>query len=53
MPGRMCVRVEIVLLDTGCELTLTHEMQPNWAENASGIEAGWAGILDGLAATLS
>lgn len=47
------VIIEIVPLDTGCELTLTHEMKLEWADYASRTEAGWIGILDGLAATLS
>jgi uncharacterized protein YndB with AHSA1/START domain len=46
------VTVEIVPLETGCELTLTHEMKPEWGEYAGRAEAGWAGILDGLAASL-
>jgi len=46
------VTVEIVPLETGCELTLTHEMRPEWAEYAGRAEAGWIGILDGLAAIL-
>jgi hypothetical protein len=32
---------------------LTHEPPPDWADYKSRIEAGWTGILDGLAATLS
>ena len=43
------VTIEIVPLGTGCELTLTHEMKPEWTEYAS---RGWIMVLDGLAATL-
>jgi uncharacterized protein YndB with AHSA1/START domain len=43
------VAIDIVPLETGCELTLTHEVAAEWAEGA--VE-GWTGILDGLAATL-
>lgn len=45
------VIIDIVALGTGCELTLTHErVLPDYS---SRTQAGWAGILDGLAATLS
>jgi Activator of Hsp90 ATPase homolog 1-like protein len=45
--------IEIVPDGAGCQLTLTHEMKPERAEYASRTEAGWASILDRLAATLS
>ncbi len=43
------VTVEIAPRDSGCELTLTHEMDAKWAEYASRTENGWAtmiGVLD-------
>jgi uncharacterized protein YndB with AHSA1/START domain len=44
------VTVEIVPLESGCQLTLTHEdVLPEWA---SATEAGWTMILDTLARTL-
>jgi uncharacterized protein YndB with AHSA1/START domain len=44
------VTVDIVPLDTGCELTLTHEgVLPDYAART---ESGWGKILDALAATL-
>jgi uncharacterized protein YndB with AHSA1/START domain len=46
------VTVEIVPLDGGCEVTLTHEMRPDMAEHAGRAEEGWTGVLEGLAATL-
>jgi uncharacterized protein YndB with AHSA1/START domain len=46
------VAIDIVPLETGCELTLTHEMKPEWAEYAGRTEQGWAGILEGLAAAV-
>ena len=46
------VSIDIVPLETGCELTLTHEMKPEWAEYADRTSAGWTTILDGLAAAL-
>lgn len=46
------VSLDIVPLETGCELTLTHEMRPEWAPYAGRTTEGWAGILEGLAAVL-
>ena len=46
------VVVEIAPLDAGCELTLTHEMSPEWAEYTDRAREGWTGILDGLAAAV-
>lgn len=46
------VRIEIAVHGDGCELTLSQEIQPAWADLASSIEAGWTGILAGLAAAL-
>ena len=43
------VTVDIVPRDGGCELTLTHEMDPKWAEYASRTQAGWTKMLDALA----
>ncbi|HEX5870315.1 MAG TPA: SRPBCC domain-containing protein [Longimicrobium sp.] len=46
------VAIDIVPLETGCELTLTHEMKPEWAEYAERTEAGWTGMMEGLARAL-
>ena len=46
------VAIVVVPVDSGCELTLTHELDPKWAEDAGRTEAGWIGILDGLAKVL-
>ncbi len=44
------VTIEITPLDTGCELSLTHEnVDPHYVTNT---ERGWATLLDGLAALL-
>ena len=51
-PESSRVIVDIVPLDTGCELTLTHEMHPNWADHASRTAAAWTRMLDALAAAL-
>jgi uncharacterized protein YndB with AHSA1/START domain len=47
------VTVDIVAAAGGCELTLTHEMDPQWAAYADEAREGWTMILEGLAATLS
>lgn len=36
----------------GCIVTLTHEIDSNWAEYGASVRQGWTGILDGLAQTL-
>ena len=38
---------------TGCELVLTHEMQPTWENELDKIEHGWVTILDKLDETLA
>lgn len=46
------VTVEIVSVGSGCELTLTHEMDQKWADYKHRTEAGWTSILEGLGAVL-
>jgi uncharacterized protein YndB with AHSA1/START domain len=46
------VIVEIVPLETGSELTLTHELHPDWADYASRTETGWNKMLGTLATAL-
>jgi uncharacterized protein YndB with AHSA1/START domain len=46
------VSIDIVPLESGCELTLTHEMKPEWAEWADRTTEGWTTILTGLSAVL-
>jgi uncharacterized protein YndB with AHSA1/START domain len=46
------VTVDIVPLEAGCELTLTHEMKPEWSGYAGRTSEGWAMILDGLSTVL-
>jgi uncharacterized protein YndB with AHSA1/START domain len=44
------VRVDIVPMESGCELTLTHEnVLPDYRDRT---ESGWGRLLSGLAATL-
>jgi uncharacterized protein YndB with AHSA1/START domain len=47
------VIIEIVPRETGCELSLTHEMDAKWAEYADRTEAGWTKMLGILDTTLS
>jgi uncharacterized protein YndB with AHSA1/START domain len=46
------VTIDIVPLAGGCELTLTHEMDPKWADYADRTRAGWTKMLGVLAKTL-
>jgi uncharacterized protein YndB with AHSA1/START domain len=46
------VLVDITPGETGCELTLTHELHPSWAEHVGKIEASWGRMLDALAVAL-
>ena len=43
------VTIEIVARGAGCELMLTHEMSPEWADYADRTRAGWTMILGTLA----
>jgi len=49
LPETSRVVIEIGLLDDGCELTLTHEMDPKWSEFAPRVEQGWTTMLTALA----
>jgi uncharacterized protein YndB with AHSA1/START domain len=46
------ITVEIVPLETGCELTISHEMSAENAQYLDRTTQGWTGILDKLAETL-
>ncbi|MHA3772610.1 SRPBCC family protein [Verrucomicrobiota bacterium sgz303538] len=46
------VTINLQPLETGCELVLTHELQPDWADFAFRTEAAWTKMLDVLAETL-
>lgn len=50
LPDTSRVTIDIVSLGESCELTLTHEMHPDWLDFVSRTEAGWAKMLDTLAA---
>ena len=53
LPNVSRVTIEIISFGNGCELTLTHEMHPDWLDFVSRTEAGWARMLDALATTLA
>jgi uncharacterized protein YndB with AHSA1/START domain len=42
------VVVEILPVGAGCELTLTHELHPDWADYAERTQAGWTTMLNAL-----
>lgn len=46
------VSVAFRAVPEGCEITLTHEMDPQWREYADRTRAGWTTILDSLAGIL-
>ena len=46
------VVIEIAPHDGGCELALTHELHPDWANLVGRAEAAWAKMLESLAAEL-
>ncbi|HWE21148.1 MAG TPA: SRPBCC family protein [Hyphomicrobiaceae bacterium] len=43
------VTIEIVPRGSGCELIMTHEIDPKWASYKDRTEGGWTTILAGLA----
>lgn len=45
------VLIDVVPVESGCELTLTHEMDPKWADYADRTRAGWTKMLDALGKT--
>lgn len=53
LPETSRVIVEIVPLDGGCELTVTHVMAPAWSAYAERAAGAWQKMLDVLAGALS
>lgn len=47
------ITVDIVPLDHGCKLTLTHEMASEWADYVERTRQGWTTILEGLTAAVA
>jgi uncharacterized protein YndB with AHSA1/START domain len=52
LPSHSRMIVETTPMDGGCELTLTQELDPKWADFASHAEDAWAKMLESLARTL-
>lgn len=46
------VTIDIKPLSKGCEVTLTHEINADYAHLKDRVQQGWDGILDGLGAEL-
>lgn len=53
LPDTSRVVVDILPLSGGAEVTLGHELHPDWAEYASRTEEAWIKMLDSLAETLN
>jgi uncharacterized protein YndB with AHSA1/START domain len=51
-PDQDRVTVEISPLESGCEVKLTHALNPKWADYAERTKQGWTMILAGLEKTL-
>lgn len=51
-PDMARVTVDITPVDAGSELTLTHELHPDWADFASRTEGAWTKMLGALARVL-
>jgi len=47
------VTIELAAADEGCELTLTHRIDPKWVATADQTRAGWTKLLDQLDRALS
>ena len=46
--GESVVTIDIAPRDGGCDFTLVHEMQPQWADFAPRVEQGWTTMLMAL-----
>lgn len=46
------VTIEIISQAVGCELILTHEMQPQWADYVGRVREEWTKELEALSTTL-
>ncbi len=53
LPDTSQVTIRIQPSGTGCELTLTHEMNAQWADYTDGVQASWAKMIGVLDATLA
>jgi uncharacterized protein YndB with AHSA1/START domain len=46
--GGSRVVIDIIVQDAGCELTLTHELPPDWSDYADRTKAAWSKMLEVL-----
>ena len=52
LPDQSRVHIEIDAVTDGCELRLTHDMEPRWAQHVDRIEHGWSTQMDAMATLL-
>jgi uncharacterized protein YndB with AHSA1/START domain len=46
------VSIDVAPLENGCEITLIHELHPDWADYAARTEAGWTKMINALSGIL-
>lgn len=46
------VSVEVVPAESGCDVTLVHQLHPDWADYADRTEAAWSQMLRALATVM-
>jgi len=46
------VTIEIIASEFGCDLTLSHAIEPEWADHLESMNKGWTMILNGLGETV-
>lgn len=51
--GESVVAIDIAPRGNGCELTLVHDMQPQWVDFAPRVEQGWTTMLTALGKALA
>jgi uncharacterized protein YndB with AHSA1/START domain len=49
LPDNSLVTIDILSYETGCELSLNHELHPDWSAYLDRTEAAWSKMLDALA----
>ncbi|MGG0664342.1 SRPBCC family protein [Viridibacillus arvi] len=47
-PDAARVIIDIISTKTGCELTLTHELHPEWSDFAPQTEQAWRNMLEAM-----
>ena len=47
-PDPSRVSIDLVRLESGTDVTLIHQLQPDWAGQANQVEAAWTKMLDRL-----